>query len=328
MSNVRATLRAGLAAGAVGGLLAVTMLSAQQASDTPVFRAESSGVTVDVSVKRGNRPVVGLTADDFVVIDNGVPQKVEQVSFDVMPIDLTLVLDRSGSTANILGYVQRNATRVAGMLRPVDRVRILALDSEVHEILPQQAAGGPLVLREPLQTGGMSSVRDALVAALITRPDPERRRLVVAMTDGADTRSIASAETLVKVVRQSDVVLYVIGLHSLSERQEPAPARSRLMAVMPDFFARPPMTKVEWQMFETLAALSGGEFHGPTHDAKHRTAVDPVKELRTVFDDFRQRYFLHFQPDGVAEEGWHELTVKVKGVDAKGVRARKGYFRR
>jgi len=311
----------------VGSALTVAMISAQQSPDTPVFRVESTGVEVDVSVKRGNRPVTGLTAADFVVIDNGVPHQVERVSVDAMPIDLTLVLDRSGSTVNILSYIQRHAERILGLLRPVDRVRILVLDSSVIEILPQQTVGRELALLQTLETGRLSSVRDAIVAALVSRAEPGRRRLVVAMTDGADTKSITTAQTMFNVGRQTDAVLHVIGVRSLNGVPgATAVSTSRPTVPMPDFFARPTMTNQEWNLFEDLAGLTGGEFHGTKHDSKSDRTIDAVRELRKAFNDFRQRYLLRFQPENVEEAGWHALTVKVKGIDAKGVRARRGYF--
>ncbi|MFO7694109.1 MAG: VWA domain-containing protein [Vicinamibacterales bacterium] len=48
----------------------------------PVFRAGVRIVRVDVSVTgKGDKPVADLTADDFEVFEDGVPQKVEQLQF-------------------------------------------------------------------------------------------------------------------------------------------------------------------------------------------------------------------------------------------------------
>ena len=61
------------------------------------FRAGVDAVAVDVLVTRNGRPVVGLTADDFTVLDNDVPQQIELVLLEDVPITLLLVLDTSGS---------------------------------------------------------------------------------------------------------------------------------------------------------------------------------------------------------------------------------------
>jgi hypothetical protein len=57
--------------------------------------------------------------------------------------------------------------------------------------------------------------------------------------------------------------------------------------------------------------------------------IESTKSLSAVFlevlDEFRQRYLVSYSPSGVPQDGWHELTVRVKGRGAT-VRARPGYL--
>jgi hypothetical protein len=57
--------------------------------------------------------------------------------------------------------------------------------------------------------------------------------------------------------------------------------------------------------------------------------IESTRSLSEVFlevlGEFRQRYLLSFSPAGVSHEGWHELTVRVKGRSAV-VKARPGYL--
>ena len=62
-----------------------------------VFRARTDSVAISASVKRGNDPVAGLTARDFMLTDNGVPQAIEAVTIESVPLDVTLFMDTSGS---------------------------------------------------------------------------------------------------------------------------------------------------------------------------------------------------------------------------------------
>src|SRR5216684_3181888 len=80
------------------GLLAVAQLFAQQPS-LPTFRGGIEIVRLDVSVTRGGVPVRGLSARDFIVSDNGVPQDVDSAALDQGPLDVQLALDTSGSVA-------------------------------------------------------------------------------------------------------------------------------------------------------------------------------------------------------------------------------------
>ena len=61
------------------------------------FTARVDAVRVDVDVRRGNKPVTGLSAADFEVLDNGVPQRVELVSPTALPLNVVLALDGSAS---------------------------------------------------------------------------------------------------------------------------------------------------------------------------------------------------------------------------------------
>jgi hypothetical protein len=184
-------------------MTAASILPSVHAQQTPpgapTFRRHATAVNVNVTVRRGNNPVTGLMASAFSVTDNGVPQQVEFVSYEVMPIDVTLVVDISGSTTSIAGRIRHDAERILGFLRPIDRVRVLTIYDGVHEILPLQSVSPQMRFTSEATVRTLSPVRDAILAALIVAPDPDRRRLVVVITDGEDTRSVAEAAQMYEV---------------------------------------------------------------------------------------------------------------------------------
>ena len=63
----------------------------------PVFSARSDVVRLDIFVSAADRPVLGLKAEDFRILDNGVPQQPDFVSFDQLPLNVVFVFDVSGS---------------------------------------------------------------------------------------------------------------------------------------------------------------------------------------------------------------------------------------
>src|SRR5262245_59019058 len=154
----------------------VAFLTATGSQQRPVFRSRSDLVSIDVSVRRGNVPVTGLSAGDFKVLDNGVLQKVESVSYEAVPIDVTLFLDTSPSLSGLLDELKRDIAKVAGMLRPDDRLRLLTFDYQVNDVFGWQASGGDLKL-EAARMGRISSVYDAIFLSLMRRPDIDRRHL-------------------------------------------------------------------------------------------------------------------------------------------------------
>jgi VWFA-related protein len=167
----------------------------------------------------------------------------------------------------------------------------------------------------------MSSVRDAILAGLINHPDPERRRLVVALTDADDTKSITESSSIYDVARRSDTVLHIVVMKA------PAGAMGRgPNDTAPRAFMRPRQTPEERKQLFDAALVTGGAVHGATADDVVTHRVNAVGTFKKVFEEFRQSYVLQYVPENVPGTGWHEIAVSVKNVDAKGVRARKGYF--
>ena len=304
-------------------VVATVGMSARQ--NPPVFRTLSTAVTLDVSVRRGNTPVTGLAASDFQVTDNGVPQVVEQVLHAAVPIDVTLIIDASGSTASIFGEIRTDGQRVLRLLRPEDRARILVIETIPYELVPLQTAGTNFLLPKEKVPGNLSSIYDAMLAGLVTRTNPDRRRLVVVITDGIDTKSVTSVQALDASARRSDTVLHIISV----EPSSPAIGQDALMpfrAASPPGFTRGEPTQAERELFEGLGPLTGGAFHGPRHDSLIGRNVDVLDTVRHVFEEFRQSYVVQYQPREVPAGGWHDVVIRVKGVEQKGVRARAGYF--
>ncbi len=105
-----------------------------------MFRARTDLVAISASVKRGNAPVANLAAADFRVTDNGVAQSIDAVTIESVPLDVTLFMDTSGSTAGALDRMKKNVVSIAGMLRPDDQFRLLTIGLSVETPVPWQRA--------------------------------------------------------------------------------------------------------------------------------------------------------------------------------------------
>ena len=74
--------------GAAVAVLVVSVLACWQAAigqQAPVFRAGVDLVAVDVFVRDDGTPVTGLTAADFIVLDNGIRQRIESIETARVP---------------------------------------------------------------------------------------------------------------------------------------------------------------------------------------------------------------------------------------------------
>ena len=168
-----------------------------------------TSVSVNVSVRAGNVPVTGLTAADFVVTDSGVRQTIENVSVEAVPIDVTLILDTSGSAARAIGRLIADARTIAGLLRRSIVSSLLSIDTYVNQLLPLQPAANITWPAGSPSTAQL--VDDALVAGMIAPVDIDRRHLIVALTDGVDTTSVLDAgDGPQDVASRSEAVLHIV----------------------------------------------------------------------------------------------------------------------
>jgi VWFA-related protein len=288
-------------------LIALTLAPAA-AQERDVFRARADMVVISVSVKRGNSAVANLTSRDFALFDNDVPQKIDALIIDSVPLDVTLFMDTSGSTSGALDQMKRNVVKIAGMLRPEDRFRLLTIGLTVQTAVPWQKAGQKIVL-DMEAVPGISLVYDALAVALAHQPDAGRRHLIVAMTDGEDCGSIVDGQRVLEMSARSEAVLHWIYVSNSGDS--------------PDFSIPAWCTPSDAREIDFMTASAER-----TGGGKHRSRFgDPaVATFAQVLDEFRRSYILRYYPESVKPGGWHRVRVDVPGQRGYTISARSGYF--
>ena len=288
------------------GMLVVVCLTGglssarQQPQQPPRFVATTEGVTVSVSVLQGEKSVPGLTAADFELLDNGVPQTISAVSVETQPIDVTLLLDLSRSVAGRrLERLKFGVVEMAELLRKEDRLRLISVQHELRLVFPfQPGSTKPNV--EAVTAFGGTALFDGLAAAMMHRIEPDRRQFIVAYTDGIDTISFLDLETVRDIAGASDAVVQIL---------VPVPFDGR---------GRPQGSIPQATQINDLAARTGGKLFWVDFGAPVGAA------FKQAVSDFRTSYVLRYMPAGVSREGWHDITVRVKKGTYE-VRARKGY---
>ena len=292
----------------LAGALAVLTASSTLAQQRPTFRTRTDTVSVSVSVKNRNVAVAGLTVDDFRLFDNGVPQTVERVTIEGVPIDLTLFIDTSPSFMGRANSLKDDIRRIAALLRPGDRIRLIAFANEVEEVVPWTDAGREVNL-DTLRIARISSVYDGLAASLLHQPGPDRRHLIVAMTDGYDYNSAVSSERVLDISGRVEGVLHLVLMQSGPTSLPHAPQSASM---------RGPDGKGEGRLNDA-AERTGGRMQSPIF------GFSMVKAFQQVFEDFRASYVLRYTPTGVKPDGWHDLKVEVPKAPRATIRARRGY---
>jgi VWFA-related protein len=268
--------------------------------EQPTFRASTDLVSVDVSVRVRGRAVVGLEAKDFEVADNGVAQRVLDVSYEKLPIDITVALDVSQSvTGALLNQLRRSVAELKADLNPRDRLKLITFNIRIKRLMDfsEDTSGADAALAGATAFGG-TALLDSLAVALVTPVVADRRHLVMLFSDGIDSSSVSDADAVLEVARHSTATIGFV-LLALSSPITPSIDAAR------DLYAR-------------LARETGGTVFNVA------MGMSLSETFRRTLEEFRSSYVLHFTPTGVVRGGVHTLDVRVTRPGAD-VRARKGY---
>ena len=263
-----------------------------------VIKLKADLVELFLTVKDGSRFIKGLKAGDFEVYEDGIAQELTYFDNEDQPVSVALLLDTSGSMQKAIGMLQQSAIKFIDSLKSDDEVAIISFGGMIRELAPfgrdknklaeaigQTYADGPTLLY------------DGITRALIKLEFAGGRKAIVLITDGADTSSQLSAETVVKMSGRMAVPLFLVGAGD-------ALKENKLKDIL-----------------ESLAERTGGNAY----------FIKSIKDLAQAFSEisanlktsYRAGYYLSRAADGK----WHKISVRLK--NAKGqVISRQGYYAR
>lgn len=280
--------RALLAAAGVALLCVPPGISAQRAT----FSSRTLAVRVDVLATENGKPVAGLTANDFELLDNNVLQEIEALNAGDLPVNAVVALDVSESTSGqTIGDLVAASGAFIGALTPTERVSLTTF-SETVAPLVSLTTDHARVKRalESVSAGGQTAILDGVFTAMMTAQSVDGRPLVVLFTDGLDTVSWMRDRDLINATKRASAVIYTVAT---------GPAR-------------------QWPFLKDLATATGGR----------AISLGSPKSIQAEFlrilTEFRSRYVLSFSPRGVNDTGYHTLAVRSKKRNVV-VTARAGY---
>ena len=274
------------------------------AGQLPSFQTAVDLVPVTVTVEHlSGGYAENLSAAQFRLLDDGMPRELAIFDGAQVPVDLVLLRDTSSSMNARLPAMRKAAARVIASLRGPDRAAIMTFGVSTRVAQPltsdTRALGRAL---DRLSCEGSTSLYDALYVALhefSARATDLRRRAIVVFSDGDDTTSLVSYDTVLDAVRRRAVATYTVRLVAPSET--------------PDRFARPARELAE------LARESGASAFTARGDAQVERAYESIAR------DLAHQYLIGFLPPAGSIPGVHRLTVSVDAPQMK-VRARGAYI--
>ena len=269
----------------------------------------------------GRTPVTGLSANDFVLTDNGATQRVESLGHAAFPLDVSLVVDATWFTQGRPGgeigpagtrELHRNAQQVVGLLGADDRLGVITYAADVVETRPMSLVGvTPDRINVTNPTTYVFSnpipIAQALLTAL-TAPTPADRRHIVVLFSAAKLQAeVPLLEHLVPAARRADALLYAV----LNLAEQAVDTHQPIPISSPEEMTRDALTEA--------AEAAGGKTY---------LTGDSVGALRNILKEFRRSYVLRYTLEGVPAPGWHDVVVKVPSCLQCTVRARRGYMGR
>ncbi|MBK5256953.1 MAG: VWA domain-containing protein [Vicinamibacteria bacterium] len=289
-------------------LWAPVLQAAQPQAQPPIFATQVESVFIDVFLLGESGRKRRLTADDFILEDEGAPQAFDLVPTDTLPIHAVLVFDVSGSVQGPkLDGLRAAALSFLKRLRSGDEAGLISFSDEITWLAP--LTGRLDEVRQALASlrpGGATSVRDALFSALIM-PRSALRTLVVLFSDGEDSMSWLGRAQIEAEVRKSNALIHVVAARS--EDFKPA-ARTPSSSLV---------DSADIRDLRALAELTGGSLIAVTSPNRIEAA------FHQIIDEMRDRYVLRYDPTDEPRPGWHRLDVRLKSGKGK-MRGRAGYW--
>ncbi len=296
-------------------LIFPAVLCAQDDSDVEVVRVRTDLVTVPAFITdaKGQR-VINLTATDFELLDDGRVAKIEYFASGTEHVALLFALDASGSTREIISQQRETALALFSRFGRASEVAVLRF-TERAELAAQFSNAQDTALSAfelPALRNRRTAIFDAALSGVrafdARRSDATERRIIILISDGLDTTSVAKARTVIDEARMRGVSIYAIQL----PLYEPRDGRLRPR----------PATKG----FRELAEQTGGRYFmaGDVKAALDPNAkVDLSQILRAIEEDLAGQYVLGYYPVETTQDGrFHRIELKLKVKDTRKLRVR------
>jgi VWFA-related protein len=314
-------------------------------------------VTVTVTDHNG-RFVTGLKRDDFVVYEDGKPQEVSQFDSDRVPVSLGIALDTSGSMIGEKIVAAQAALNrfLVDLLGAQDQVFLYRFDSRPDLVHPwttdRRAVGQALGSVKPM---GGTAIYDTVAEAIpLAQAGANKKKALVVISDGNDTSSRTRVPQLQQLIRESEVLVYAIGIDASSSgdysshassspsmsKPAPPPAAQPVPAPFPGAprpqpsapkpAPPPPPSSSHRNSSSSIDRVNPDALRAITDDSGGRTEIivsprdlDPATS--GIADELSRQYFIGYISSAPKDGKWHTIDVQLR----KGgyvVRARKGFI--
>jgi Ca-activated chloride channel family protein len=328
----------------VGGIvLAVGAAASLAAQDREGFTFRSGveliNVTATVTDDSG-RFVSGLRREDFTVYEDGEVQNVTHFSNDRVPVSLGIILDSSGSMTSDKMSAARSAIDrfIHDLLGPDDELFFMEFANRAHLVqdwTSDRRALSRAVAR--VSPGGGTAMYDAVADAVpLADSGHHTKKALLVISDGNDTDSQISVGELRQQIRESEVLVYALGVDGTATIPRdgptirlpiplpfPVPGRGGQRPLPPIIGGGNTRVRVAGER------VNADALRQMTDDTGGRTEIvrgfgDLDGATARIADELSRQYYLGYVSSGKKDGRWHTIRVEVKDRRLA-VRARRGY---
>jgi VWFA-related protein len=308
-------------------------------SEAPTIHVDTQFVLLDALVenKKSGTPLDTLSAKDFQLSENGVPQTISYFSHDQLPLSVVFLFDMTETVHTALVPLAQAALQVLGHLKPEDEVAVMTFSSRAD--LMQDFTTDRKLAAEAVRTASwMADVEGTFLdedmfeaVEQVVKSKAANRRVLVWLTDGTANE-------------QNAFTRGTIGQHAPTHLHSQPEAMTRLLqsgAVVSVLIDRTAET------YRAITAPGGGGTRLGDIDEYARATGGPVlstgakevpENLALLIDLVRARYTLGYKPSAVESHGkFFKLSLRVSPEFLSGhpevrkqglvVMTRSGYYR-
>ena len=270
----------------------------------PSLRVDTQLVLVPVAVNdKLNRPVSGLEKENFRVFEDNVEQSILQFAMDDEPVAVGLIFDTSGSMERKLDRSRQAAAQFFRVANPEDEFFLVEFGDSPKLRIPITSDSGRIETQLAFSMAkGSTALLDAIYLGLheIKKSKKNKKALLI-ISDGGDNHSRYTLTEVQHLVRESDVLIYSIGVFG-------GPGT-------PEEIGGP-------GMLAHISEQTGGRMY----EANPMELPDIARKIGV---ELRNRYILGYAPKAQQRDGkYHRILVKIippRGLPALRAHWRMGY---
>lgn len=283
--------------------LCETLPCSVTAQDDETIKVNSDLVVLNLTVTKNNGSYVhNLKSNNFKIFEDGREERISNFSVAETPFAAAILLDTSGSMEGRISLARSAAIRFLDGLRSDDVAAVYHFDTKVELVQDFSGSHDLEPIAFDMKADGYTVLNDAIIhAAKDLSQREEKRRAIIILSDGIDTRSSASSKKALATALAANATIYTVDLSSNRTGSGPDPASA---GILRDF-----------------AVKSGGRY----------VATPGGQALRDAFagivEELSNQYTIGYKPTNQTRDGrWRTIEVKVDPaiLDAT-VRTRKGY---